>query len=89
MDVTSNLTAKYHCLVIKRYWHRNKFTDRFNYGYELTIWSRRFIKLFCRTMSLLKTTEGVTSMESVRRGELVESTAGIEVVSSQVNTVEK
>ena len=45
--------------------------------------------LFCKVMSLLKTTVGVISMESVRKGELVESTAGIEVVSSQVNTVEK
>ena len=45
--------------------------------------------LFCKAMSLLKTTVGVISMESVRKGELVESTAGIEVVSSQVNTVEK
>ena len=38
---------------------------------------------FFRAKSLLKTTVGVISMESV------ESTAGIEVVSSQVNAVEK
>ena len=45
--------------------------------------------LFCKAMSLLKTTVGVISMESVRKGELVESICGIEVASSQVNTVEK
>ena len=45
--------------------------------------------LLCRAVSLLNTAVGVISMESLRRGELVESTAGIVVVSSQVNTLEK
>ena len=45
--------------------------------------------LLCRAISLLKTVAGVISMESSRRGELVESTVGILAVSSQVNTLEK
>ena len=45
--------------------------------------------LLYRAISLLKTVAGVISMESSRRGELVESTVGILAVSSQVNTLEK
>ena len=37
--------------------------------------------LFCRAISLLKTTVGVISMESFRKKELVESTVGIFVMS--------